>query len=203
MIYFISRLIYKAILKIFFGFEVKGRENFPKKGPFILASNHVSFADPVVMGVACNTAPVAFIAKKELFDTSILGRWIKAVGCIPIERNSLSFKPLKEAVRRLKQSGVIGIFPEGTRSLDGRLQKAEPGIGLIARKSGAPIIPMYISGTEKALPRGKTSLRIHKIKATIGKPVDITESTAFPEKIKIYDSIGEKVMSAIAGLKDE
>ena len=203
MAYLISRLIYKAILKLFFKFEVRGSENIPKSGPFILVSNHVSYADPAVMGVACHTMPVSFMAKEELFHVPILGAWCRAVGCIPIERHSGSFAPIKKAMNKLSEGGVLGIFPEGERSPDGMLQKAQAGVGIIAAKSKAPIIPLYISGTEKALPIGERTLHPCKVRATIGRAVDITESIGLHDRRKIYESIGEKMMAAISRLKNE
>ena len=201
MIYFLSRLFYKALLKTVFGLEVRGQGNLPKKGPFIIVSNHVSYADPAVVGVACNTSSVAFMAKRELFEIPVFGSWVKAVGCIPIERYSGSPAPLKKAVKKLKEGGVLGMFPEGTRSPDGSFRKAQPGIGIIALKSGAPVVPFYIEGAREALPVGKKWPVPHKIRATIGKPVDIPESLKLGEKRKVYESIGEKVMEAISRLK--
>lgn len=203
MMYFISRFIYKFILKLFFKFEVIGKENIPKKGPFIMVSNHVSYADPAVMGVTCNTVPITFMAKQELFDKSFFGKWIKAVGCIPVGRHSGSSRPLKTALRKLKEGGALGIFPEGKRSTDGNLQKAELGVGLIALKSKAPIIPMYIVGTEKALPKGQKHLTPCKVKARVGKPVNIKGSEDFVGRRKSYEFVGEKIMGAIGRLKDE
>jgi len=203
MTYFISRIIFKVILKILFRFEVKGNENLPHKGPFIIASNHASIMDPAVVGVACHIMPVTFMAKRELFDDRVLGSWVRAVGCIPVERDSGSFKPLKVAVQKLKKGKVLGIFPEGKRSLDGRLQEPQAGIGLLASKSGAPIVPVYVSGTGKGLAKGKKFKTPCKVTAHIGKIVDIRESTAFPGKKEIYESIGGKVMNAISRLKDE
>ncbi len=84
MIYYISCFIFGILLKILSRLEVRGRENLPEKGPFIIASNHASFADPAVMGVACNATRISFMAKRELFDVPILGPWCRAVGCIPI-----------------------------------------------------------------------------------------------------------------------
>lgn len=204
MTYFISRLILKVLLKILLGFEIKGSENLPKKGPFIIASNHASLIDPPIVGVACNTAPLAFMAKKELFDVPILGWWVKAVGCIPIERGSASFMSIKHAVQKLKEGKALGIFPEGSRSPDGELQKAQAGIGFLASKSGASIMPLYISGTDKALPREKKLMKLCKVKATIGKLIDINESSRrFSKGRELYESIGEKVMEAISRLKNE
>ncbi|OGW75065.1 MAG: hypothetical protein A2Z72_03470 [Omnitrophica bacterium RBG_13_46_9] len=203
MIYLLSRLIFKFILLLFFGFEVKGRENIPKKGPFIMVSNHTSYVDPAVVGVACNTVPLVFMAKKEIFNVPILGPWVKAVGCIPVGRGSREFKPLKEALQRLKCGESLCIFPEGTRSPDGNLQKAQPGIGLIAAKSGAPVVPAYVSGTNKAMPKGKKYITPCKITAKIGKIVDLGECLRAPQKRHTYDSIGERVMCSISELKSD
>lgn len=201
MVYFISRQIYKAILKLFFKFKATGRENVPNKGPFIMVSNHMSYSDPVVMGVACHTVPLAFIAKRELFDAPFFGLWVKAVGCISIERFSGSSAPLKKALKKLKEGGAIGIFPEGTRSRDGSLQSAQPGIGIIAAKSKATLIPMHISGTDKALPVGRRFPRLCPIKANIGPAIDISGADAFSDKREFYEFIGKKVMEAIAELR--
>ena len=203
MTYLISYIIFKTILKVFFKFTIKGKENIPRKGPFIIASNHISYADPAVVGVTCNTMPVMFMAKKDLFSAPFFGWWFKALGCIPVERKSGNFTSLKKAVQRLREGKVLGIFPEGTRSFDGCLQKAEPGIGLIAAKSGVPIVPVYVSGTEKALPKGKRMPRPCRVKARVGKTVDISESVKISDRKKRYESVGEKVMDAIFKLKDE
>lgn len=175
----------------------------PQKGPFILASNHISYADPAVVGVACSALPVSFMAKKELFNNTLAGRWIKAMGCIPTDRASGSFEPLKKAVRQLKKGEVVALFPEGTRSLDGKLGKAEAGIGLIAIKSGVNIIPIYVSGTDKVLPRGQKHITPNKVRAKIGRPVNIEECKNISDKRKSYECVGEKVMEAIRRLRDD
>jgi 1-acyl-sn-glycerol-3-phosphate acyltransferase len=203
MAYFISRILYKIILKLFFKFEVTGRKNIPKKGPFIMVANHVSNADPAVMGVACHTAPITFLAKRELFDIPLFGLWFKAVGCIPIERFSGSSAPLKKVLKKLKGRGALGIFPEGRRSRDGNLQEPQPGIGIIAAKSGVPIIPMYISGSRKAFPiEALLPKPGNAVKAKIGRAVNISDAARFSDKRKAYVFIGEKIMEAIARLKN-
>jgi len=198
-----SRAILKILLNTLFSLEVEGAENLPEKGPFIVASNHVSHIDPVVIGVACNTTQLTFMAKKELFDMPILGPWVKAVGCIPVERNSGGSGSLKKAVQKLKGGDSIGIFPEGRRSPDGTLKKPELGIGFLASKSGAPIVPIYISGTVKAMPKGQKVPKPYKIKARIGKIVDVSRLKGLSGKREAYEVIGEKVINAIAALKDE
>ncbi|MBN1353419.1 MAG: 1-acyl-sn-glycerol-3-phosphate acyltransferase [Candidatus Omnitrophica bacterium] len=202
-VYFISRTIFWISLVTLCRIKITGKENFPESGAFIVASNHTSFADPPVMGVACSRAPLVFMAKKELFEVPVFGLWFKAMGCIPVDRRSGSFRPLKNALQKLKNGKPLGIFPEGTRSADGKLKKAELGIGFLAAKSKAPIIPMYISGTDKVLPKGHKFIKPHKVIVKIGKRLEIGDNAALSgDKDKIYASIGETVMRAIESLKN-
>lgn len=195
--------MFKIALNMFFGLEITGRENMPKKGPFIVAANHVSYIDPAVVGAACFTTPLTFMAKKELFDNPIFGWWFKAVDCVPVGRDEskLNFGAIKEVIKKLKEGKAVGIFPEGTRSSDGKFKKPEPGIGLIAIKTKAPIVPVYVTGTENAMPKGQKFIRLCKIRAKIGKAIDIDYSENPPDKRRLYESIGEKVMDAISELK--
>lgn len=202
MIYFISRILFWILLKIYGKLEVVGRENLPANGPFILASNHVSFADPAVLGVASSRVRLVFMAKKELFDIPVFHLWFKAMSCISVERGRNALRSLKYGVNILKKGKALVIFPEGTRSPDGSLQKAEPGIGFLARKADVPIIPAYLSGTDKVLPKGENRPKFAKVKAIIGKAVDVSESIKINEKRKVYESIGNQVMDAIAILKN-
>jgi len=203
MTYIISRAIYAFILKAVCGLEVLDRKNFPEKGPFIIAANHASWADPPVVGVALRNAPVRFMAKRELCDRPIFGRWCKAVRIIPIERSSTSFGALKKAFQALEKGEVVGVFPEGTRSVDGRLKKPEAGTGFLAAKAKVPVIPVYISGTDKVLPKGRKMLRFHKVKAKIGRPLDIEGFLKVSGNKKDYQAVSDKIMSAIADLKKE
>jgi len=200
MVYFISRILFAAILKIFFGLEVKGKENLPGGGPFILACNHVSHIDPVVVGVACNRLRVSFVAKKELFEIPIYRHWFRSMGCIKINRETGGSGALKEALFRLKKGGVVCIFPEGTRSKDGKLQEARPGVGLLVSRAGVPVIPVYVKGTGKVLPRGATRLKRAGVKIDIGRVIDISAGIRMSDKRKKYASIGAEIMNAIAEL---
>lgn len=202
MIYTVSRFIFWVLLKILCNLEVIGRENLPKMGPFIVASNHVSYADPAAVGVTC-TRRLAFMAKKELFEDPWFGWWFRAMGCIPIDRSSPSSEPLKRAIKTLREGKPVAIFPEGMRSADGALQKGEPGIGFIARKTKVPIIPFYTSGTEKALPKGNKPIHPHKVIVKIGKAIDISDDLKLFNKKKINESISNRVMDAITRLKNE
>ena len=108
-----------------------------------------------------------------------------------------------EIVLPVEELLVVALFPEGTRSLDGKLGKAEAGIGLIAIKSGVNIIPIYVSGTDKVLPRGQKHITPNKVRAKIGRPVNIEECKNISDKRKSYECVGEKVMEAIRRLRDD
>jgi 1-acyl-sn-glycerol-3-phosphate acyltransferase len=201
MVYFISRCIFSVLLYIITKLEVSGREHFPERGPFLIASNHASNIDPAVVGAACHTARVTFMAKRELFEAPRFGWWFKAVGCIPIERSASDVAPLREAIQALQRQAVIGIFPEGTRSHDGTLQRPQPGIGFLSAKTGSPIIPLYISGTDKVLPRGSKKIMSGKVRVRIGKALSPGDFKGM-KKRELYESIGEAVMQRIADLKN-
>jgi len=164
-----TRALFIVLLKIIASFRVYGRENLPAKGSFIIASNHVSYVDPGVVGIACDGYRISFMAKRELFESRRWRWWFEAMDSIPADRIARDSTPLKTAIKKLKNGGIVGIFPEGTRSPDGRMQKAEPGIGLLAEKTGVPIVPIYLSGTDNVLPRGGRWLRMHPVTARIGE----------------------------------
>ena len=198
-----TRCLFIVLLKILANFRVYGRKNLPKNGPFIVASNHVSYVDPGVVAIACDGCRISFMAKRELCESRTWNWWFNAMDSIPADRTSRNFRSLKIAMKKLKNGGIVGIFPEGTRSLDGELKNAEPGIGLLAEKSGAPIIPIYLEGTSDVLPRGARFLRMHPIVARIGKAVNLDEAKSIHEKKARYYHIGEKVMQAIKSLRNE
>jgi len=198
-----TRALFIVLLKIIASFRVYGRENLPAKGSFIIASNHVSYVDPGVVGIACDGYRISFMAKRELFESRRWRWWFEAMDSIPADRIARDSTPLKTAIKKLKNGGIVGIFPEGTRSPDGRMQKAEPGIGLLAEKTGVPIVPIYLSGTDNVLPRGGRWLRMHPVTARIGEAVKIDLPDAMRDKKERYFSIGEKVMQAIKELQDE
>ncbi|NQT22609.1 MAG: 1-acyl-sn-glycerol-3-phosphate acyltransferase [Candidatus Omnitrophica bacterium] len=181
--------------------RVYGRKNLPKKGPFIFASNHVSLGDPPIVGVACNTVPLHFLAKEELFYGKRWGWWFTWTKCIPISRDKNNFKATKEILAKLKEGRAIGLFPEGTRSETGELQEAEIGVGFLAVKSKAPVIPMYIYGSKKALPVGGPYRMGLPIKVYIGKSVDLSEAEKISDRRQKYRFASDKIMQAIASLK--
>lgn len=202
MIYTISRIIFTFIVKLLLKCRISGREHIPEP-PFILASNHGSVIDPALVGIACNKYHVDFMAKKEIMDKGFLGAWTKKVNCIEVRRGENSVRSLKEAIRRLKKGHVIGVFPEGTRSLDGSLQDAKRGTGFIISKASVPVVPVYIKGSMEALPKDQKMKCGTAISIVLGKPIFPEEFGLGSEKGPGYDEISSKVMARIAELKEK
>src|SRR6185437_17153571 len=157
---------------------ITGLDNVPTDGPFIIASNHLSFLDSVIIQAIC-PRPVAFFAKAEYFTTpGVKGRAMKAffesVGSIPVERGeqAASVAALDALVDLLEDGQGVGIYPEGTRSRDGRLYRGRTGVGWLALSTGAMVQPVGLVGTDRVQPIGAKVPRIHRVRVRFGEPVD-------------------------------
>ena len=166
MFYYVVREIAWLLLKIFWQMEVIGTENVPERGGVIIASNHVSYLDPIVLGVATKRK-LHFIAKKEVFNNIFSSIFFKNLNAFPVDRKKIDMPAFKKTISILEGGGVLGIFPEGTRSLNGELQELKLGVIKIAMKAGVPIIPVGIVGTHKIYPQGKTFPVLFKNKITV------------------------------------
>lgn len=150
------------------GFRATGRENIPATGGALIASNHLSYLDVVVLGLGC-PRPLNYVARASLFRPP-LGWLIRSVGGFPIDREGSGTAGLKETLRRLKNGGVVLLFPEGTRSPDGELGSMKPGFVALARAK-VPIVPAAVAGTFEAWPRGRHLPRRHPIRVHYGPPI--------------------------------
>jgi len=169
--YLLGYSLSKAIAKTFFNYRVIGAENMVEEGPCIIAANHCSYLDPPLVGVACKRA-IHYLARKSLLDVPILGPILPELNVIPVDQKNADRSALMGAIRVVRNGGAVLIFPEGTRSPDGKIQKAHPGIGMIAVKTGAPIVPILIDGSFSALARGKRLPKLTPISVLIGEKID-------------------------------
>lgn len=183
------------MFKVLFRFRVKGREHIPRKGAFILASNHVSYLDPIALGVAC-PRKLNFMAKQELFVNPWFSKLMSAVCAFPIKRDSADLFALKEAMRRLKSGKALVLFPEGSRRFDGTSAEPQAGIGFLAAKLNVPVVPAWIKGTAVALPKGAKSIKPVKVSVYFGKQI-------FIERRMPYQEIAKTVMENIRHLSCE
>src|SRR5437762_6090674 len=194
--YHLSRLI----AQVFFHFRVIHRERMIQSGPVILAMNHQSYLDPPLAGVTCNRA-IYFLARKTLMDVPLLGWLLPKLNVIPVNQEGIDRSALKVLIRVLKAGNAALVFPEGARTLDGKLQPAEPGLGLVIAKTLAPVVPMRIFGAHEALPRGGGGLHFVPITIVIGEPILFTAADLNSPAKDLYKRLSQRVMDAIAALR--
>jgi len=166
--YYVGRVLTRISLSIFTNWEVRGRENIPPEGSLPIAANHLHLADPPLLGVSIKRK-IMFIAKEELFRSRFSGYFIRNFGAVPVRREGTGRTTLRMAEQLLAQGWALAMFPEGKRSKNAQLQSAFHGSALIALRSGAPILPVGITGTEKIKGRGWLFHR-PKITVNIGSP---------------------------------
>jgi len=198
MVYFISRAILRVFFKIFFRLDVRGAGNCPRYGPLIVASNHVSFLDPVVVGLSVSR-PLYYMARDSLFKNRIFGRILTAVNAFPLKREGVDLGAMKAAMEKLSDGNAVLIFPEGTRSKDGSIGNPRPGIGFLAASSGASILPCYVKGSIDALPMHAVFPKPRKITVFIGRPLRFD---IHGEGKEHYTKIAVNTMVTISILKE-
>jgi 1-acyl-sn-glycerol-3-phosphate acyltransferase len=186
--------------------RVHGKENVPALGPVILASNHLSFIDSVVIRLAAPRR-VTFLAKAEYFaGRGLKGRIVRwfftAVGSVPVKRGQhrAATAALDTALEVLADGAVFGIYPEGTRSLDGRLYRGRTGVAWLALTSGVPVVPVALDGTDRLQPVGKRIPRPHRVTVRFGRPVRFTGD---PASARDRRTVTNEVMRAIADLSGQ
>ena len=177
MFYLLARFVLRPLVFIVFRPTVTGRENVPLTGPVILASNHLSFIDSIAIPLMA-PRKVAYLAKAEYWRGSGVGGWLSrtlftALGALPVEREAsrAAQKALDTAMGVLQAGGAFGIYPEGTRSRDGRLARGKTGVAWLALTADCPVVPVAVRGTDKIQPIGATWPRPHKLYVTFGEPL--------------------------------
>lgn len=166
--YHVARLTIRMCLRLFTCWQVRGRENIPSQGPLLVVANHLNLVDPPLVSVSL-TRKAIFMAKEELFQSRFSSYFIGSFGSFPVHRGQLDRKALRQAERVLAEGLALVMFPEATRSKNAQLQPAFPGSALIAWRSGAPILPVGITGTERIKGVGWLLCRPH-ITVNIGSP---------------------------------
>jgi len=160
----------RVALRLFFRLKVRGYENIPHGVGVVIASNHQSYLDPIIIGVS-NDEPVTFMARESLFRKRLFGWLIRRTGAFPVKRGSADRSAMHEAIRRLRAGARLVVFPEGTRTLDGSLGRVRSGPALLAEKAQVPIVPAVIRGAYEAWPRSRKLFRFRPISITYGRPI--------------------------------
>ena len=181
-----------VLSKAYFRVQIIGSENIPKKGGFILASNHISNLDPIVLAAVC-FRELSFIAKDSLFKNPV-ARWLLLnLGAFPIKRDSLDVGAIKETIDKLRLGEAILMFPQGTRKDFNPLDQPKAGVAMIAQKADVPILPAFIKGTDLAMPRGGKLIKPVKVSVVFGKKI-------FIEGGQAYEQAASEVMRHIGRL---
>ncbi len=187
---------------------IEGADNVPRRGPVIVASNHLSFVDSVVIPIAA-PRPVAFLAKSDYFTGSgVSGAfnkwWHTAIGSIPVDRGSprSAQESLDAALAVLRADGAFGIYPEGTRSRDGRLYRGRTGVAWLALTSGAPVVPVALAGTQDIQPVGAKRPRIRPVTLRFGRPMVFVEQPGVPPG-RLRREVTDQIMDAIHAMSGQ
>lgn len=193
--YSFTRIILLFLFKILYRLSISSQDNIPKLGSVILVANHSSYLDPIVLGIA-SKRQVCFMAKEELFKVPVLGRLITWLSAFPVNRKKVDLKAFKTAFNLLHEGEVVGLFPEGTRHRLGykKLGPILTGTAHLALKSGAPVVPVGISGTDKIMPKEKYLPRFPKIFAVVGKPIYLEKQAINKENISRLNKEIEKAI---------
>ena len=199
-IYFITKNSIRIFARLLLRLKAVGLEHVPRTGPLLFAPNHVSYLD-IPMLAAVIPRPLHFVGKSSLFRGLFSGWFYRSLNGIPLEYGKGSRGALMEAVRRLKEGHCVVIYPEGARSLTGRLQEPKAGIGMLAAMSGAKVIPVYVDGTDKALPVGSGWIRFHPVVVYLGEPMDFSARAADSTHKDLYSEISREIMDRISGLE--
>jgi 1-acyl-sn-glycerol-3-phosphate acyltransferase len=185
MIYKVLRVLVLIICKILFRCEIVGAEKLPKEGSLIIAPNHKSNWDPVLVSVLVKPQ-IHWMAKKELYDNKFLAAILNSVGVFPIDRDGKDIAAIKTAMKKLRNNEILGIFPEGTRVEEPNFTGVKSGVALLAHRTKTPIIPMYIDGNYKVF---------RKMKVYVRDPIDLSEYPKLTQKD--YDRISQDMIKSI------
>jgi 1-acyl-sn-glycerol-3-phosphate acyltransferase len=169
-VWFTLQQICQLLFTIWFRLRAHGIENLPPGGALLLI-NHQSFLDPLMVGLPLRR-PVSYLARENLFRVPVLGWLLTRTYVMPISRESAGTESLRESLRRMEHGFLVGIFPEGTRSLDGGLRELKPGFVALIRRVQVPVIPVAVAGAYEAFPRGAWFPRPSKIRVVYGSPLD-------------------------------
>ena len=204
-IYATAQIPVRLLLALLIGLRARGTRNMPRRGPLIMVSNHLHNFDPVVLGTVL-PRPVYYMAKRELFEQPLSAWVVRNLGSFPVNRGTVDRAALRQARALLDEGLVVGLFPEGTRSPTGTLGVAQPGVALVAMQSGAPLLPVAITGTEtlpldaKAAGRrrqGGARWRRPRVRVVVGRPFTLPRRAGErPDLVAATD----RIMREIAAL---
>jgi 1-acyl-sn-glycerol-3-phosphate acyltransferase len=201
--YFIFYHLTRLIAYVFYGYRViNGNvlDNIPQGEGALIASNHVSFLDPPLVGAALDYGAY-YLARKSLWSNPVASFIYDRLQALPVDQDKPEFGTLKKIIKLARNGEKVIIFPEGERTLTGEFGKGLPGVGLMIAKSGVPVVPVRLFGAYEALPRGKSLPRPSKITLVVGQPIIFTKEELAAKDRDAYAALSQRVMDEIAKLE--
>ena len=202
---FLKFVLLGPVLRLLFRPQVTGLEHIPPEGGAILAANHVSFLDPLILPLVVPRRRVMFLTKVKYIDKPLLHWFLRGAGVIPVPTDDPGAvgRAVAAGVEAVLDGRLIGIFPEGTRSPDGRLHRGKTGVARIAIQAAVPVIPAGITGTDLAFPRGARLPRPHSVRITFGPPIRLAAPAGTGSDTALSRRATDEVMAAIAALSGQ
>lgn len=186
-------------MPFYFQWRLTGARYLPETGPAIVVSNHVNYLDPMAMG-AVSSRSLHFMAKEELFENPLARWFLRKVDAFPVRRGRADRNAIRHALRILAAGHLLAMFPEGTRSKTGELQELQRGAALLALKSGAPVVPMHITGAYEALAGGRKVPRRGPMEVHVGPPLHFEQRPRVDQEAVTEASA--RIHAALASLSD-
>ncbi|MBY8883281.1 1-acyl-sn-glycerol-3-phosphate acyltransferase [Streptomyces sp. PTM05] len=207
--YVLKYLVLGPLLRLLFRPRIEGLEHVPEEGAAIVAGNHLSFSDHFLMP-AILPRRITFLAKQEYFTGpglkgALIAAFFRSAGQIPVDRTGgkASQSAVEEALKVLRRGELMGVYPEGTRSHDGRLYKGRTGVAVMALKSGAPVVPCAMVGTFEIQPPGRVLPRIRRVTIRFGEPMDFSRFAGMENERFVLRSVVDEIVYAIMELSGQ
>ena len=203
ILYWATWVVVRLAATVLFRLKVSGQHHIPKTGGVLIAANHASYLDIPILGCGVPRR-ASYMGRMDLFPGPV-GWLMRYLGWIPIRRERVDRGGFEEAISRIKAGGAVIIYPEGSRTEDGRLQPGKPGVGMIVAATGCPVIPAHLAGTFAVLPPGARRIRLRPMRVTYGEPMDFSmllkELDGESKKKDVYQRISQEIMDRIAALE--
>jgi 1-acyl-sn-glycerol-3-phosphate acyltransferase len=197
--YRITQLTIRTLFRLVFRTRFRNTHHIPRSGGALVVSNHISYLDPPVMGIAVAPRELSFLAKRELFRNPFFGWLITVYNAIPVNRGQVERSLLARLTDLMRQGGMLIVFPEGTRSKTGELGSAKPGVGMLALQAGVPVVPAYLTGTRTFW---QAFLRTGAVTVTFDTPISPEELARFPQNEEGYRTASAFFLERIRTIRE-
>jgi 1-acyl-sn-glycerol-3-phosphate acyltransferase len=198
MFYWFVKGVFYPFVSLYLGLSRDGLRHLPRTGPAIVVSNHVSYMDAILLGSA-SPRPIHFIVLQWMYDLLAIRWFYWGMGTIPVRAGS-DARGIRRALRTLSSGKVVGVFPEGSRSADGRVRESQPGAALLAALSGAPVVPAFIDGARDSMPVGTRFPRPARIHVRFGAPLQFQKGRGARDREALLE-FAQRMETAIRALE--